>query len=149
MNRSLKIGIVPSEWKHAKVTPLYKEGNRDDTNNYRPISVLLVVMKIFEAAVKKPICGISLLQITFSLNLPIFFISTQNVMLPIFQFNLVAVTCRSVLVTPHPVLRVLRDDFSCSFFKGLLAILLKNSLCTEKELFKDLLSPFLATSCNG
>ena len=51
MNRSLKTGIVPSEWKHAKVTPLYIEGNRDDTNNYRPISVLPVVMKIFEAAV--------------------------------------------------------------------------------------------------
>jgi len=48
---SLRTSIVPTEWKHAKVTPLYKEGDRVDTNNYRPISVLPVVMKIFEAAV--------------------------------------------------------------------------------------------------
>ncbi len=51
LNMSLKSGIVPTEWKHAKVTPLHKEGNKDDTNNYRPISVLPVVMKIFESAV--------------------------------------------------------------------------------------------------
>ncbi len=51
LNLSLKSGIVPTEWKHAKVSPLFKEGNRDDTNNYRPISVLPVVMKIFESAV--------------------------------------------------------------------------------------------------
>ena len=50
-NLSLQTGIVPNEFKSAKVTPLYKSGNLEDTNNYRPISVLSVVSKLLEKAV--------------------------------------------------------------------------------------------------
>ena len=51
LNMSLKTGQVPQEWKHAKVIPLHKDGTKDDTNNYRPISVLPVLSKIMERAV--------------------------------------------------------------------------------------------------
>ena len=34
-----------------RVTPLFKQGDRDDPNNYRPISVILVVAKVFERIV--------------------------------------------------------------------------------------------------
>ncbi len=50
-NYSLSNGQVPQKWKSSRVTPLFKEGSRDDVNNYRPISVIPVVMKIFERLV--------------------------------------------------------------------------------------------------
>ncbi len=39
---------VPSEWKIARVTPIFKNGPRNQLNNYRPISILPVVSKLFE-----------------------------------------------------------------------------------------------------
>ena len=51
MNRSIAEGAVPSEWKHAMVTPIHKSGARTDPSNYRPISVLPVFSKILERAV--------------------------------------------------------------------------------------------------
>ena len=33
---SLSQGTVPSEWKYAKITPLYKKGMSTDMDNYRP-----------------------------------------------------------------------------------------------------------------
>ena len=42
-------GIFPNEWKSAGVTPLYKNsGKRTEPTNYRPISVIPVVAKVFE-----------------------------------------------------------------------------------------------------
>ena len=37
-NLSLEEGIVPSEWKEANITPLFKEGSRNKQENYRPVS---------------------------------------------------------------------------------------------------------------
>jgi len=47
-NMSLDKGIVPNEWKEARVTPIHKGGDKDDLNNFRPISVLPVISKILE-----------------------------------------------------------------------------------------------------
>ena len=44
MNRSLAEGSIPSEWKHAIVTPVHKSGSKTDAANYRPISVLTILM---------------------------------------------------------------------------------------------------------
>ena len=47
-NQFLMTGIFPDEWKSARVTPLYKNsGKRSDPTNYRPISVIPVVAKVF------------------------------------------------------------------------------------------------------
>jgi len=44
-------GLFPSQWKIAKVFPLYKKDDRTEAQNYRPISVLPAISKIFERAV--------------------------------------------------------------------------------------------------
>ena len=40
--------ILPSDWKLAKVSPIFKNGSKSDLNNYRPISAIPTVAKIFE-----------------------------------------------------------------------------------------------------
>ena len=47
-NLSLEKGEFPDALKTAKVTPLYKKGPKTDPGNYRPISVLPVIAKVFE-----------------------------------------------------------------------------------------------------
>ena len=44
-NLSLTTGSVPECWKKKRVTSLFKKGNTEDPNNYRPISILLVIIK--------------------------------------------------------------------------------------------------------
>ena len=48
INTSFKFGKFPSKLKRAKIVPLHKAGAKDDVNNYRPISLLIVWSKIFE-----------------------------------------------------------------------------------------------------
>ena len=50
-NKSLMSGIFPGDWKCARVTPLFKQGESSDLNNYRPISVISLVAKVFERIV--------------------------------------------------------------------------------------------------
>ena len=47
-NKTISTSIFPTDWKLARVTPIFKKGKKDDMNNYRPISVISVVAKIFE-----------------------------------------------------------------------------------------------------
>ena len=44
-------GIIPSDWKSARVAPIFKADSRFGPNNYRPFSVLSVIAKLFERAV--------------------------------------------------------------------------------------------------
>ena len=48
-NLSIQTGIFPSTLKTAKVVPVFKnKGSIQDVNNYRPISLLSKIDKIFE-----------------------------------------------------------------------------------------------------
>ena len=47
-NLSILQGIFPQQDKIAKVVPVFKAGERDSTNNYRPISLLPIFSKILE-----------------------------------------------------------------------------------------------------
>ena len=39
---------VPSEWKMSNVTPIHKKGETTDKSNYRPVSALSTISKLFE-----------------------------------------------------------------------------------------------------
>jgi hypothetical protein len=51
-NKCYKSGIFPDELKVARVLPVYKKGVKTDPRNYRPISLLPVLSKIFEKLIK-------------------------------------------------------------------------------------------------
>lgn len=48
INQCLEKGVFPNSLKIAKVSPIYKSGSKLDPGNYRPISVLPVLSKVFE-----------------------------------------------------------------------------------------------------
>ena len=50
-NMSMSLGIFPDDWKIARVAPIYKDGSEDENSNYRPISVLPVISRLFEKLV--------------------------------------------------------------------------------------------------
>ena len=56
-NHSLQSGIVPSEWKCANVTPIYKKGKKEFATNYRPISLLSITSKVLERCVCNRLYG--------------------------------------------------------------------------------------------
>lgn len=53
LNKSLRTGRVPKDMKSARITAIFKKGNRTDTGNYRPISILPVISKLLEKLVHR------------------------------------------------------------------------------------------------
>ena len=51
INQSLETGIFPNKLKISKIIPLFKNGDKLFMQNYRPISLLPVISKIFEKVV--------------------------------------------------------------------------------------------------
>nr|VZI51327.1 unnamed protein product [Spirometra erinaceieuropaei] len=50
---SFLTGCLPSDWKTATITPLFKSGSRASANNYRPVSLTYICCKIMEKIIKK------------------------------------------------------------------------------------------------
>ena len=53
--KSVSTGKISKEWKYAKVTPLFKKGNKSVTGNYRPVSLTTVVCKCLERIIRTQI----------------------------------------------------------------------------------------------
>ena len=47
-NTSFDTGCIPAEWKLASVVPVHKKDDKGCVENYRPISLTCLVMKVFE-----------------------------------------------------------------------------------------------------
>ena len=54
-NKSFSTGILPEDWKTANVVPIHKKGHKDDIENYRPVSLTSLAMKIFEKCIRSRI----------------------------------------------------------------------------------------------
>ena len=52
-NKSISEGVFPDKMKLADVVPLHKSKNKDNTGNYRPISLLMTLSKILEKIIYK------------------------------------------------------------------------------------------------
>ncbi|BHF79096.1 hypothetical protein SprV_0602221300 [Sparganum proliferum] len=50
---SFVTGCLPSDWKTATITPLFKDGSRTSANNYRPVSFTSICCEIMEKIIKK------------------------------------------------------------------------------------------------
>ena len=53
INNSIKSSIFPSCLKHADITPLHKKCNESLKENYRPVSILPILSKVFEKSMFK------------------------------------------------------------------------------------------------
>ena len=51
VNTSIVTGVFPNAWKHAIIVPIFKNGDPENVNDYRPISILPVISKILEKIV--------------------------------------------------------------------------------------------------
>ena len=52
---TLHCGEIPDDWKHAKVTPIYKKGDRALAENYRPVSLTSILCKTAEHVITSQI----------------------------------------------------------------------------------------------
>ena len=53
--KSVSSGKIPTAWKDARVSPIFKKGSKTDPSNYRPVSLTSVVCKLLEKLVRKHI----------------------------------------------------------------------------------------------
>ena len=51
-NCSLQLGEVPSDWKKANISPIFKKGSKSMAANYRPISLTAVLCKLMESFIR-------------------------------------------------------------------------------------------------
>ena len=54
-NQALTTGEFPSNLKNSDVTPVFKENNQLIKENYRPVSVLPIISKVFEKLMQNQI----------------------------------------------------------------------------------------------
>ena len=55
INKCISSGKFPSSMKYADVCPIFKKGNNMDIANYRPVSILPSMSKIFEKVIIEPL----------------------------------------------------------------------------------------------
>ena len=52
-DNSIKLGKVPTAWKLATVTPIFKnKGSKHDASSYRPISLTCIACRVMESIIR-------------------------------------------------------------------------------------------------
>lgn len=54
-NKSLMDGKLPSNWKEANITAIFKKGSKSEAGNYRPVSLTSIIGKTLEKLVRDSI----------------------------------------------------------------------------------------------
>jgi hypothetical protein len=54
-NQSLRLKMIPKEWKKATISAIFKKGNRSMAGNYRPVSLTSAVCKLLEKIIREHI----------------------------------------------------------------------------------------------
>ena len=54
-NKALNEGILPSDWKLANVTSIFKSGDKTKSSNYRPISITSILCRMLESIIKNAV----------------------------------------------------------------------------------------------
>ena len=88
INQSFNTGIVPGNLKTAKIVTIFKSGDNNFLNNYRPISILPAISKVL----KKLVC-----------NRLVGFLEENDILYK-HQYGF-----RSKHSTTHPVLQLIKD----------------------------------------
>ena len=55
MTKSFREGSLPDEWKVAHVSPIYKKGNKNLAENYRPVSLTSIACRLMERIMRDQI----------------------------------------------------------------------------------------------
>ncbi len=56
-NESLATSVIPTSFKKSVITPVPKNNKPSCLNDYRPVALTSIVMKVFERLVKNHICS--------------------------------------------------------------------------------------------
>jgi len=51
-NRSLESNQIPTIWKCANISPIFKNGRKDEVNNHRPVSSTCILCRVMESIVR-------------------------------------------------------------------------------------------------
>jgi hypothetical protein len=54
-DQSLRLKMIPMEWKKATISAIFKKGNRLMAGNYRPVSITSVICKLLEKIIREHI----------------------------------------------------------------------------------------------
>ena len=54
-NRCIENSNWPAIWKRGELTPIFKKGDKHNVENYRPITMLSIIDKVFESLLSKQI----------------------------------------------------------------------------------------------
>ena len=57
LNESIETDTIPDSLKLAEITPVFKKKDPLNKTNYRPVSILPIVSKLFEKIMQKQVNG--------------------------------------------------------------------------------------------
>ena len=148
-DKAASLAKSPKQWKTAKVVPIYKKGPRDQPENYRPISLLCTVGKLYEK------CLLQLMSQHYSHELPSAF---QHGFRKNHSTNTAALTLQSLIARAMDRKKkviVISTDMSAAFDlldKDVLLPRMKKMGISQKfiDIYNDFLSDRKAyVECNG
>jgi hypothetical protein len=101
ISTSFTTGIFPIKWKISRITALYKNGNRNSADNYRPVDILSLFNKLIERHV----------------NTKLIEHLTENELLSNFQFRFRKnhSTIDALISIQHKVYQALNSKIKCVF----------------------------------